>query len=584
MSAQAIGEFYIGGNAEKELRELVSMLKNTVGNLEKTVVSADKADKELSNIGTSADNASGKLDKTGRSAKKTSEEIDEVADSAKKLQDAIDLVVGSAIIGTIVGVGKAAFDSAVELDKQRSRLSAMAGDEYPALKASIDDVKLSMKGMASETEISDAVAVAMQFGASTELISSGMDEVMMISKSLGKESKQTFQQVQQFVQTGQQAFFEENAIFNKYLGDLESLGTGVDEISKKKREAKVLEIFSQEEVNIANMFNKTLKDGSSLLEQNTNLGKETMAIIGGVMLQALVPLLSVANDVLLWLSSTEEGMKTVKIATIAIAPVIGGLLVGALYSATTAAWSLASGVIAATYPFILAGLAIGAVVLIIEDLYQAFTGGESILKDFALWIIDGVGKAKDYVVEIIPSIVDKVFEGISSLIAIAKEYGPIVMMFLFPISALYFYWDEIMAFLGTIPDKVVSIFTDVKSKAMEALGSVGDFLFGGEVSVSANTGKSGENIEHRASGGIVEPYAKYQVNENGTEYLQMGSQGGFIHPAGSVGGGKSVSMSIGNIIINVNDVSATEGAIINAVKSALDKLCSNEYSIEAGLV
>ena len=54
-------------------------------------------------------------------------------------------------------------------------------------------------------------------------------------------------------------------------------------------------------------------------------------------------------------------------------------------------------------------------------------------------------------------------------------------------------------------------------------------------------------VEGRASGGPVKPYATYRVNEDGTEFLTMGSQGGFITPAGQ---GASIDVS-GGIHITV---------------------------------
>lgn len=48
-------------------------------------------------------------------------------------------------------------------------------------------------------------------------------------------------------------------------------------------------------------------------------------------------------------------------------------------------------------------------------------------------------------------------------------------------------------------------------------------------------------IEARAAGGPVLPYATYRINETGTEYLTMGSKGGYVTPAGQGPGGKDAA-------------------------------------------
>lgn len=63
----------------------------------------------------------------------------------------------------------------------------------------------------------------------------------------------------------------------------------------------------------------------------------------------------------------------------------------------------------------------------------------------------------------------------------------------------------------------------------------------------------------RASGGPVDPYATYRINEDGTEYLTMGSKGGYITPHGTTpaqqnapSGGITIA---GDIVINAGTTS-----------------------------
>jgi hypothetical protein len=62
---------------------------------------------------------------------------------------------------------------------------------------------------------------------------------------------------------------------------------------------------------------------------------------------------------------------------------------------------------------------------------------------------------------------------------------------------------------------------------------------------------------NRASGGDVRPYATYRINEDGTEYLTMGSKGGYITPAGQAPPGQNSAAPItiqGGITITLPNV------------------------------
>ena len=66
-------------------------------------------------------------------------------------------------------------------------------------------------------------------------------------------------------------------------------------------------------------------------------------------------------------------------------------------------------------------------------------------------------------------------------------------------------------------------------------------------------------VEARSSGGPVTPYATYRINEDGTEYLTMGSKGGYITPHGTTpaqqnapSGGITIA---GDIVINAGTTS-----------------------------
>ena len=71
----------------------------------------------------------------------------------------------------------------------------------------------------------------------------------------------------------------------------------------------------------------------------------------------------------------------------------------------------------------------------------------------------------------------------------------------------------------------------------------------------------GNTPEPRASGGPVKPYATYQINENGTEYLTMGNKGGYITAAGKGPlGAADTNVTFGDINLSLPNVTNQSNA------------------------
>lgn len=82
---------------------------------------------------------------------------------------------------------------------------------------------------------------------------------------------------------------------------------------------------------------------------------------------------------------------------------------------------------------------------------------------------------------------------------------------------------------------------------------------------------NGAAIPARAKGGDVKPYATYQINEDGTEYLTMGSKGGYITPANKVPQGGGISIGDLNCIFpNVTNQSTARDLVREATPMILD--------------
>ncbi|MCL2154188.1 MAG: tape measure protein [Leptospirales bacterium] len=223
----------------------------------------------------------------------------------------------------------------------------------------------------------------------------------------------------------------------------------------------------------AGEMDRMSKSAAGLSSTFNNKLSGLKATMGMVLLEGLKPLLAVGIKFLDWLQKSPVAMGVLKIALLVLIPIIGILLVVAFWSAAKAAWGLAFGVNAMIWPFIAAGAVILALILIIEDLYTFFTGGESVFGDWLAAMKDRFAEVGDFFKKWLPAIFD-----------LFKKYGKFLIMAIFPISILYFYWDEISVFLRSIPDQIVNYFASIPDKIKSILGNLKEwfkaFFTGGE--------------------------------------------------------------------------------------------------------
>lgn len=295
--------------------------------------------------------------------------------------------------------------------------------------------------------------------------------------------------------------------------------------------------------------------------------------LGDVLLEGLKPLWAVGISFMDWLQNNKTAINIVKAGFLVLIPIIGTLLVAALWSAAAAAWGLIVPLLPIILIVALVGAAVLGLILIIEDLYIFFTGGDSVIGEW----VNGIKSKFSGVLTVVKT-------WFSSAIGFFKEKGKYLIMAIFPISAIYFYWDQISAFLKSIPDKIVSFFKSIPDRILTMLSGLKDMLKGllpdwavnllAKIKFSDNT----EKIQARAAGGPVNSGSPYLVGEEGPELFTPSSSGRII-PNGALGGGRrSANITIAPVF-NISGAADPESIASYVMKKIEDLIPSIEAEL-----
>ena len=347
---------------------------------------------------------------------------------------------------------------------------------------------------------------------------------------------------------------------------------------------------------------KTFNGTWSTVEGNIDEVKKSL---GNMIMVALKPLLEVAGDVLGWLVESPIAMGVVKVMMLSIIPIVGIIAVAAVKALVIQFGALAASTLAALWPIYLIIAAVIAISLAVEDLYTWMTGGESVI---GAWIdkggvlgavlkflfapLIGIAWAVKNLIGLAtggPSAFRTFFTAIKSgVLAIydfLKTYGKFFVMALFPLTILYFYFDQIVAFVSaipsriltffaSIPDRILSYFSGLPGKLKSLLSdSMPEWLKNG-ISVVAGSAQSEQITGARADGGDVDAGRLYKVGERGPEMFRP-SRNGTIIPNGGGASGKSFIFAP---VIHVTAGDSNGSSIAQAVKDALYQVFSDMYT------
>lgn len=280
--------------------------------------------------------------------------------------------------------------------------------------------------------------------------------------------------------------------------------------------------------------------------------------IGGMILTALKPLLQVAVAFTDWITQNETAMMVLKAAFLALGVIVGGLLLSSVVAATTAFWGMATAVIAATWPFVLALAAIAAVGAAI---YWLVTHVEEVGA-----VVGAVGNYIWLVIESIAGFF--VWLGKKIPEPFVKAFNATKARFNNFVNFVKAIPGKIVDFFKSIPERIKNAFLGLKNIMMNFLKDIlPESIYNVILRVSG-----GSEPEHRATGGPVTSGKPFLVGEEGPELFVPGTDGRII-PNHKLGSGKTGASGTSGITIHFNTtINASGNGDASEIKRAVEEV------------
>lgn len=534
------------GKTETEVAKLISQTKNDL-----------KLDEDLMN----AAKAAGLSDKEFAKLNQT---IGKTKESANGIGGVLKAVAATGAIAFMSSFASSSLDAYTALEKERTMLVNLAEDQYPKLENSINNAMAASGGLESEGSLKEAANAALKMGASVDFVANSLSGMQQAAAVTGGSLGGMMEQAQSAILTGSAKLFKENgAIFSQYREQFKAIGSGADQTSIKLREALVTKALSQNTA-LTEQYGKYMETAGAraqVFSQRTGDLKETIGELLNVGIKplqlAIIPLLNYFTD-------AEKGTARVGFALIVLAPVIGTIMVAALKSMAIAAWLA----IAPFLPFIAIALAVGAaiaaVVFVVQDLIEWMDGGESIIEDF-------LGPFKDFDLA-------KLFKGmLDRVLNLVRTYGKWIIIAMFPVSALYFFWDEIVAFISGIPDKIVGFFSSMKDTIKSLLKDIlPESFISGLKSIGIDLGSNSERVNDAIitkDGKVIHTHP----DDNLYAFKSLPGGSGGSNPSSTQGsargqaGGINFKIEIDKVILGNGSVKEDAYKFVEMIESLIDE-------------
>lgn len=497
-------------------------------------------------------------------------EIDENADSAAKslseLKSFAQGAFGAQVVGSIMSFASASLDAYKALEQNRIQAQNLAGPQgYEQLQDAIAETIRAGKGIADEGGLLEASNQALKLGASFSFVSDNMQGLQQLSKITGGDITQIMGQAQDAINTGRIGFLKNNAIFADYIDDFKAIGTGFDEVTKKRREMLITNILQERANDLQEQYNNYAGSLAGLQERVSTGWDNIKESIGEVISEGLKPLLQILAPVIEYFTDEELGAQRLKVALLFLAPIIGTVMVASLLAMGAAAWIAIQPFIIAAGPILYIGAALAALFLVIEDLSTFAEGGDSLFGDFLQWLGLSPEQIK-FAQKIIKAIFDHLKE--QAMLVKAIFVGFIQLLFSIP--------DAIGRMVDTLKEMgsgIVDFLLAPIRLAFEGLQQIPGF--DKLIQAVGNFGGA------RAAGGPVSSGSTYLVGEQGPE-LFTPSRSGSISPNGS-GGGVTIGALVGSLVLNVSGSAEAGAAARSAVVDALNELARGELRAQMGL-
>ncbi|WP_367898827.1 hypothetical protein AB3N61_06630 [Leptospira sp. WS58.C1] len=452
-------------------------------------------------------------------------------------------------------------DAAKALEKQRMELKRLTGAQgYQALAATIAKVKKESNGFASESELLTASKDALQYGHSIDFVRQSMESFQKLSKISGAATSSLYDEAKNFIETGDLGLLKNNAALSAYIQQAKTIGDGEDLNSQTKRR-ELLSKALEKNAQIQEEYNRYAYSNVGAQEQlAATIGNLTLAF-GDLLLPILTPFVKLFATILGYFVNFMDYIKQ----SVVLTRIFQGIL---LVLVGTFSWWW---------------VAITAIILIIADLYGWITGGESVIGQF----FGPFEKFKENAVKWFAAGINWIKSAFNSLLNFANTYGKYLIMAIFPISILYFYFNQIKSGVIGFVSSITTAFSSINWKALipdwvlTAAKSLSNIV-GGSSAQSGTGGILASLSGARASGGVVSAGKSYLVGERGPELFTPGSSGKII-PNGAGGGSVVVQSVVGTLIVNVTGPNEAGTEIKEAVMRALDELSEDILPAKLGL-
>ncbi|GBF38536.1 phage tail tape measure protein [Leptospira johnsonii] len=452
-------------------------------------------------------------------------------------------------------------DAARALEKQRMELKRLTGAQgYQALAETIANVKKETNGFASESELLTASKDALQYGHSLDFVKQSMDSFQKLSKISGETTSSLFEEAQKFIETGDVGLLKNNAALSAYIDQAKAIGNG-DDLNSQTKRRELLSKVLEKNVQIQEEYNRYAYSNVGAQEQLATTISNLTAAFGDLLLPILTPFVKLFATILGYFVNFLDYVKQ----SVVLTRMFQGIL---LILVGTFSWWW---------------LAISAIILVIADLYAWITGGESVLGQF----FGPFEKFKENAAKWFGAGIDWIKNAFNSLLNFANTYGKYLIMAIFPISILYFYFDQIKKAIIGLVNSITTAFSSINWKdlipdwvltAAKSLSSI----VGGSSAQTGSGGMLGSLSGARASGGVVSAGKSYLVGERGPELFTPGSSGK-IMPNGAGGGSVVVQSVVGTLTVNVSGSNEAGTEIKEAVMRALDELSEDILPAKLGL-
>lgn len=494
------------------------------------------------------------------------------------------------VVGFVKDLAVESMELAKALDEQKKSAKELAGDGFDSLQKSIEQTARLSKSFTNESELYTASKAALEYGASLDFVNSSLSGVQKLAATSGASVEDSLKSAQDAISKGQTQFLEQNKIYQDSIEEFKKLGSGMDEATKKRREFFLLNKMQQHSIELQEDYNKQMKSSANV-QKRFNNAILTLKQNFGALLNAgkslFEPLKEWFADLVDYFTDAENGSGRFKAAMILMGSVLAVIaavnipaMVTGLYAMAVAGWVA----IAPWLPLIaivtLVAIGIAGLILIIEDLYVWFQGGDSVIGEF-------LSPFSNFGI-IIRKSISTAFQWLKgafvSLMNWGKKWGKIFITLIFPIAGLFFYFDEIKAFFK----KISSWFEDnVPAIPWESIipnwvTDLVDFVKQG-FAIPANNQEA--LAGKRAGGGPVSGGASYLVGEKGPEIFTPGFSGRIIPNSSLKGGGSGIKIGslVGQIIIQGSNGEEAARQVKEAVLRALDDLARNILPAQLGL-